>query len=65
MTYNIQSGSGFDLQYNLTRQAQVMRDAHAEIIALQEVDNRYTIFCNFLLSEPCDMQMIKRRCCPL
>jgi len=40
LSYNIQSGSGMDGKYDLNRTAKAIVDSHADIVALQEVDNR-------------------------
>jgi len=40
LSYNIQHGAGFDQQVNLSRQAQVIIASGADLVALQEVDNR-------------------------
>ncbi|MGH3646776.1 MAG: endonuclease/exonuclease/phosphatase family protein, partial [Micromonosporaceae bacterium] len=37
-TYNIQAGAGMDRRFDLDRQVAAIRELHADIIALQEVD---------------------------
>lgn len=38
-TYNIQHGAGLDGQIDYVRQAQILREAHADVAAIQEVDS--------------------------
>ena len=42
LTYNIRHGEGTDGVFDLKRQAQVIRDSGADLVALQEVDVRTT-----------------------
>lgn len=42
LTYNIRHGEGTDGVFDLERQAQVIRDSGADLVALQEVDVRTT-----------------------
>src|SRR5262245_27986995 len=41
MTFNIQHGQGGDGRVDLARTSQVIRDAGAEVVGLQEVDRNY------------------------
>ncbi|MFN9083801.1 MAG: endonuclease/exonuclease/phosphatase family protein, partial [Acidobacteriota bacterium] len=40
LTYNIHHGEGIDGRFDLQRIARVIQNSHADIVALQEVDQR-------------------------